>query len=51
MISVTKGETMYWYKNVANNGNMTQHELKIEAVKYFGQEIKLLDKRTITKKL
>ena len=50
-MDVTKGETMQQYKNVAINGNMTQDELKIEAVKYFGQEIKLLNKATIAKKL
>ena len=50
MMDVTKGETIYWFKNVAKNGNITQDDLKTEAVKYFGQEIQLLNKRTIYKK-
>ena len=50
MMDVTKGETIYWFKNVAKNGNITQDDLKTEAVNHFGQEIQLLNKRTIYKK-
>ena len=39
MMDVSKGETIYWFQNVAKNGNITQDDLKTEAVKYFGQEI------------
>ena len=44
----TKGQFIQWYKDA---GNLSEEKLKIEAVSFFGQEFKIINKQTIAKKL
>ena len=44
----TKGQFIQWYKDV---GNLSEEELKIEALAFFGEEFKIMNKQTIAKTL
>ena len=46
----SKGEALEWYRDVVKNGNVSQETLKDEVMKYFGQDLEYLDKKTIAKK-
>ena len=47
----SKGEALEWYRDVVKNGNVSQETLKDEVMKYFGQDLEYLDKKTIAKKM
>ena len=47
----TNADTVDWYKQTLKTGNITEDNMKIEAVKFFGDHLTKVNKRTIKTKL
>jgi hypothetical protein len=47
----TNRDTIVWYRDTLNNGQMSQENIKNETIKFFGNNIEINDKKTIYKKL
>jgi len=47
----TNADTVDWYKQTLKTGNITEDYMKIEAVKFFGDHLTIVNKRTIKTKL
>ena len=48
---ISKGDAIDWYQETVQNRKLTEELLKIEATKFFGQDIENFNKRTISTKL
>ena len=47
----TKAQFIEWYDNLMKVGNVSEDKLKEEAINFFGEDIKQVNKQTIAKKL
>ena len=47
----TNADTVDWYKQTLKTGNITEDDMKTEAVKFFGDHLTKVNKRTIKTKL